>query len=290
MFLYLEMPDFSFSILIASYNSERYIKTAIDSVLSQTYHNWELIIVDDFSLDDTKEVIKKFLNDNKIKFISHKRNLGYGGALRTAAIKASREVIGILDADDKLHNEALKIMNKAYNENPDCGFIYSTMWVCDFNLKNCKISKSIGTIIPKKSFIFKPNNISHFKTFKRHVYLKTVGFEINQKRAVDKDIIYKLEEVTKFKFINLPLYYYREHSKGISQGKNEFITRKFHLMAKYKTYLRRKNTNLPNFSKIELFFHYFFCKFRLFAFFVNLLISLKIPKIINKQISHKFHI
>lgn len=290
MFLYLEMPDFSFSILIASYNSERYIKTAIKSVLSQTYHNWELIIVDDFSLDDTKEVIKKFLNDNRIKFISHKRNLGYGGALRTAAIKASKEVIGILDADDKLHNEALKIMNNAYNENLDCGFIYSTMWVCDSDLKNCKIAKFIGPIVPKKSFIFKPDKISHFKTFLRSVYFKSVGFEIKQKRAVDKDIIYKLEEITNLKFINLPLYYYRKHNKGISQGRNEAITRKFHLMSKYKTYLRRKNTNLPNFSKIELIFHYLFCNFKLFEFVVNLLMSLKMIKIINKRINHKFHV
>ena len=141
----------------------------------------------------------------------------------------------------------------------------------DSHLKNCHISKDVGSIIPEKSFIFKqPPYISHFKTFTRAAYRKTRGFDIRQKKAVDKDIIYKLEEITKFKFIAKPLYYYRQHSKGISQGKNVFTAKYYNYMAKYNTYLRRRNTDLPNFSKFKINFEYLKIIFYRFIEYKNL--------------------
>ena len=265
---------------MASYNTEKYIETAIKSVLSQTYSNWELIVVDDCSPDQSNLIIMKYIKDNRIKLVKHSENLGYGGALKTGAMYASKEILGILDTDDKLHDNALKIMNVAYNMYPDCGFIYSTMWKCNSNLKNCKIEKLIGPIIPEKSFIFNPI-ISHFKTFKKIEYQKTSGFEIKQRKCVDKDIIYKLEEVTNFKYINKPLYYYRQHEIGISQGKN--IERIYRYITKYKTYLRRINSNIPNFTKKEMIFEYFYCKYyNKLIFTIKIIIFLKISELIKK--------
>ena len=251
----LNSKKISFSVLMANYNNAKYIETAIKSIISQTYPIWELIIVDDDSTDDSKDKIKPFLNNKQIHLIQHKRNIGYGGTLKTAAKNATNEILGILDADDKLHLDALKIMAEAYQNNQNCGFIYSTMWSCDSELKNCKINNWIGPVIPEKTNIFK-SKISHFKTFRKEIYEKTVGFEESQKKIVDKDIIYKLEEVTKFKFINKPLYYYRHHESGISQGKDKYSLRVYHYIAKLKTYRRRLNTNLPNLSKRALYLEY----------------------------------
>jgi len=248
--------DLHFSILMANYNNSKFIADAISSVISQTYDKWELIIVDDCSTDDSIEKIKLFLNDNRIKLIKNKNNLGYGGTLKIAADNAKNPILGILDADDKLHEKALETMRKVYQDNPEYGFIYSTMWNCDKDLRNCRLNTKIGEIIPEKSFIFNPK-ISHFKTFLLEAYNKTKGFEINQKRSVDKDIIYKLEEVTKFKFVNEPLYYYRHHETGISQGKNKYQARIFHYIAKCKTFRRRLNSELPNFTLRELYSEYF---------------------------------
>ncbi len=271
---------FSFSILMASYNNAKYIETAIKSVISQTYENWELIIVDDCSPDNSNEIITNYLNDKRIKLIHHNCNQGYGGALKTAINNSKNEIIGILDADDKLHKKALEIIVNIYIDSPNYGFIYSTMWKCDSNLTNCKIDKDIKEIIPAKTFIFHPY-ISHFKTFRKKDYDKTLGFEITQKRSVDKDIIYKLEEVTRFKFVNIPLYYYRQHDQGISQGNNANKAKGYEYIAKYKTYIRRMNKSIPNYKKNEIILEYFKITFHpIIRTFIKFIQMLKIKKLI----------
>ncbi len=272
----------SFSILMASYNNEKYIEVAIKSVINQTFPNWELIIVDDCSPDKSNDIIKSFLKDNRIKLILHKKNMGYGAALKTAAENANKNIIGILDSDDKLYEDALKIIAEAYHKYPDYGFIYSTKWNCDDELKNCQISEEVKHDIPEKMFIFHPY-ISHFKTFRKAVYQKTAGYDPTLKAAVDKDIIYKLEEITKFKNIKTPLYYYRQHSEGISQGKNQFQASIYCYIAKCKAFRRRLKTNLPNFTLRNLYIEYFkinlnriLILFRFFKFIKN--IYYRIPK------------
>ncbi|NVM18594.1 MAG: glycosyltransferase family 2 protein [Candidatus Lokiarchaeota archaeon] len=273
---------FSFSILMASFNNEKYIEVAIKSVISQTYPFWELIIVDDRSTDNTLERITPFLTDNRIRLLKHKKNLGYSASLKTAINNATHEIIGILDSDDKLHENALEIMAQAYKENLECGFIYSTMWNCDSDLKNCVLNKYIQEIVPPKTSIFDAR-ISHFKTFTKKAYNQTSGFDRNQKRAVDKDIIYKLEEVTNFKFINKPLYYYRYHSGGISQAKNVDLAYLYSYRAKCKAYQRRLDKNLPNLNLNYLYTQYFIITLKDLITFVKKYIRLfRIKKILNK--------
>ena len=64
------------SIIMPSYNTGKYISETIESVLAQTYKNWELIIVDDCSTDDTDEVVKKFLSDKRIRYLKNPQNSG----------------------------------------------------------------------------------------------------------------------------------------------------------------------------------------------------------------------
>jgi len=270
----------SFSILMANYNNSTYIQEAIESVLNQTYSNWELVIVDDCSTDNSIEKIKFYLIDKRIKLIALKRQFGVGFAKKTACENATNQILGILDADDKLYNEALEILAKVYQENPDIGFVYTNMWNCDSNLKNCKINKLVR-FIPDKKSIFYPY-IFHFKTFRKDAYKKIKGYDPNLRSAVDKDIIYQLEEVIKFKFINIPLYYYRHHEAGVSQGKREFQARINLYIAKCKVYRRRLNINLPNYSLKSLYIEYFKITLNnLIRFIKKLFKTLKINIIFN---------
>lgn len=260
--------DYSFSVLCANFNNEKYIETAINSVLAQTYQNWELIIVDDGSTDGSLEKIKPFLKDKRIRLISLKQNYGVGYSKKLAADNCQNDIIGVLDADDKLHKDALEIIVNAYKKNPDFGFIYSSMWRCNSALNNCEIDKRIGPIIPVKTSIFN-YRISHLKTFLREFYKKTSGYDPLLKAAVDRDIIYKLEEVTNFKYVNKPLYYYRKNEDGVSQGKNEFTALHQYYLAKCKAYIRRRNTDLPNLKKRDIKFEYYKLKFYKFIKFLK---------------------
>ena len=276
--------DIRFSLLMANYNNAKYIEEAIDSVISQTYSNWELIIIDDCSTDNSIQIITPYLKNTKIKLIITNKNLGYSGALKTAITNASNEIIGIIDADDKLHINALEKIAEAYEKNPDYGFIYSMMWICDSELKNCKVCNWIKSIEPGDSMIFK-SKVSHFKTFRLDMYKKTTGF--NSKYidvAVDVDIVLKLEEVTNFKFVNIPLYYYRVHSCGISQGKkNKYKAQIQGYITKNNAYIRRLNTNIPNISLKDLYLEYFLITFHdfIFKFTLSTIIKTIIPLMEN---------
>ena len=278
--------DISFSLLMANYNNSNYIEEAINSVISQTYSNWELIIVDDCSTDNSLQIIAPYSKRDNIKLIKNKRNLGYSGALKTAIAYASNYIIGIIDPDDKIHFQALEKIAEAYEMYPNCGVIYSTMWICDSELKNCIVCKWIKNIEPGDSMIFK-SKVSHFKTFRLDVYKKTSGFNSTYiDIAADVDIILKLEEVTSFKYVDIPLYYYRMHNRGISKNiKNKLKTRIQGYIALNNAYIRRVNCNIPNITLKDLYLEYFIIIFHKFIFKS---IFLKIIKFIYPLIEKRF--
>lgn len=97
------------SIIMPVYNGEKYIETAINSVISQTYYNWELILINDCSDDNSQEIIdrfnKKYVN---IKCIKNKKNLGVSKSRNIAISKAQGRYIAFLDSDDIWHRDKLK--------------------------------------------------------------------------------------------------------------------------------------------------------------------------------------
>ncbi len=96
-----------FSIVIATYNREKLIVRAIDSVLNQDSDNWELIVVDDCSTDDTKTLIKPFLVDNRISYFKTDKNSGVAKARNVGIIKAKGKYITFLDSDDEFKTNHL---------------------------------------------------------------------------------------------------------------------------------------------------------------------------------------
>ena len=123
-----------FSVIIPVYNREKYIKRAIESVLKQTYKNFELIVVDDGSTDDTPNIIKNY----PIKIITQK-NLGVSAA-RNAGIKASNgQIIAFLDSDDEWKKEKLMSHYKFFKKNKNFK-IHQTdeIWIKDGKFLNKK--------------------------------------------------------------------------------------------------------------------------------------------------------
>ena len=97
----------SFSICIPNYNYGQYIGKTIESVLCQSYQNFEVVICDNFSNDNSIDVIKSF-NDNRIKFLKNRYNIGYSGNLTKVLSYAQNEFIIFLPSDDLLKPNALK--------------------------------------------------------------------------------------------------------------------------------------------------------------------------------------
>lgn len=113
------------SIIMPSYNSEIFIWKSINSVLQQSYENWELIIVDDFSLDNTLDNLKQNVIDKRIKIIGLNSNMGAAFS-RNEGLKIARgQFIAFLDSDDIWEKDKLKLQIDFMKKN-DIGFSYTS--------------------------------------------------------------------------------------------------------------------------------------------------------------------
>ena len=208
------------SIVMACYNQGNFIKDAINSILSQTYKEWEIIIVEDGSTDDSLKTIFKFVKEisvgKKITITSHKQNEGYGSSLKDGISVCDGDLIAIVDSDDALFdNDVLKTCVNTHISNLDVSLTYSNYYECDKKLNPVKLYKT-KQIPEGKTFLDGGIRVSHLKVFKRYSYLLTEGINPVLRQSVDKDLILKMEEVGKLLFIDKPLYKYRKHSSNIS--------------------------------------------------------------------------
>lgn len=108
------------SIIMPSYNTGKYIAETIQSVQKQTYENWELILVDDCSTDNTDEVVRSFLCDERIRYYKNERNSGAAISRNKALREAKGRWIAFLDSDDlwkpeKLERQIRFMKNNGYH-------------------------------------------------------------------------------------------------------------------------------------------------------------------------------
>lgn len=118
----------SVSIVIPTYNRSRLLARAVKSVLNQTYQDFELIIVDDASTDNTEEVVNSF-NDKRIRYLRHEKNKGEAAARNTGIKAAKYDYIAQQDSDDEWLPEKLAKQVRAFeNCPPQIGVVYTGFW------------------------------------------------------------------------------------------------------------------------------------------------------------------
>lgn len=212
-----------FSILVAHYNNFEYFKDFYKSVLNQTYQNFEIIIVDDRSTDDSLEKIKTYTtDDSRVKIFENETNKGVGFTKRKCVEMASGEICGFIDPDDAVAENALELSIQTYRENPKIAGTYSQIMLCDNLLHPQKVYNRSRKVANGNALFFNINNeISHFFTFRKESYLKTEGINPNLSASEDFDLYLKLYEVGELAYIPNPLYFYRLHEQGISQGESK---------------------------------------------------------------------
>ena len=113
------------SVIMPIYNSEKYVSEAIESVCNQSYKNWELLIVNDGSTDQSSKIIDDYAKkDSRIK-VFHRSNEGVSMARNYALDKCNGNYITFIDSDDVYHPERLKKMMQIFVQNPDCDIVFS---------------------------------------------------------------------------------------------------------------------------------------------------------------------
>lgn len=211
------------SILIANYNNGKYFKDCYESILSQTYTNWEAIIVDDKSTDDSVEIITGLIGDDpRFHLYKHPVNQGVGIIKSMLIELAIGEICTFLDPDDAIIPEAIENHVKNLQSDSKIAYTYSRLVKCDEKLKPLTEFRA-AMQVPNgdPSFFNCPVQIAPLVCFRKNFYEKSGKMDTSKKIAEDQDIYLKMYETGKVKFVDQSDYLYRAHSGGISQNENK---------------------------------------------------------------------
>ena len=209
------------SIIIPCYNAEKYIAETIQSVLNQTYTNWELIIVNDGSTDSSIEIINSFLENKKKIQLINKPNSGVADTRNKGLEIAQGQLITFLDADDVWHNTNLeKKVN--FLTSTDYDVVYSYCQMIDEQSKpidrilkgedNLKIEDFLSL---KANYNTAPSGV----LFKKQVLDKIKGYDVNLSNNADQDILIQtLANGFKIGVLSEVLWNYRIHATNMSKN------------------------------------------------------------------------
>ena len=205
------------TVYITNFNYGRYIKDSIDSVLNQSFQNFELLIIDDGSTDNSIEIINKYSDNDKIKIIIQDR-IGLNATNNIALKQAKGEFIIRLDADDYFENNALEIMIDIIKSNDDVVLMFPDYHIVDD-------SNSIIRTVRRHNFdedvtLFDQPAHGACTLIRKNVLLDLGGYDEEFDRQDGYDLWLKVIDNYKVKNINIPLFNYRFHSSNLT--KNQF--------------------------------------------------------------------
>ena len=212
------------SVLMSCYNSEKWVHKSIDSIIEQTFKDWELIIINDGSTDNTRKILESYsATDRRIK-VYNKENSGLTDSLNFGLNKCNGSLIARIDADDIALPERLKLQYNFFKKNPDyslCGTFHiennhsnSIKTVKKYPIKDKKLKKNLVKV--KKFF-------SHSSAmFKKDDALCFGGYGTKYKKSQDFDLWLKLSTKGKIFCINKPLVVISKHDESISESKDGY--------------------------------------------------------------------
>ncbi len=201
------------SIQMCTYNRAHFIKQAIDSVLFQTFQDWELIIVDDCSTDNTEEIISSY-TDSRIRYIKNSENLGITKNRNKGLSLSTGEYVAVLDSDDYwIDTNKLSLQNEFLDLHKDHTLIGSNMIIVDEQGHTIKKVKYPSSNFIIKNLLLMKNLFCHSSVlYRKEDILNLGGYDVGLAIWEDYDLWLKIG--LKYKFANLHQYTtaYRKHN------------------------------------------------------------------------------
>lgn len=205
------------SIIMNCYNGEKYLKQSLQSIISQTYENWEIIFWDNLSSDNSKKILNRF-NDKRIKYFCSKKFLNLYEARNQALEQASGKYICFLDVDDLYEKEKLFLQVKFLEENAKYKMVYSNYFTLDEQKKNkyikLKFNLPTGNITKD---ILKNYTVGVITVLINSEMLKKNKFKNKYNIIGDFDLFIRLSTLTLVGCIQKPLSTYRLHGTNYSK-------------------------------------------------------------------------
>ena len=216
------MPNVS--VVIPTYNSAKFLVESINSVLDQNYKDYEIIVIDDGSTDNTKEVLMPFMS--KIRYI-FKENGGPASARNMGISQSKGKYIAFLDSDDLWLPEKLELQISMLEKRPDVGLVHSDATLFDESGKLENLHKGLdrkylhGDIFPH---LFTRNFIMTLTVIAKKECFENVGlFDKNLLRAQDYDMWLRISNNFGIGYIDGPLAMHRDHGEQISKNTDKTL-------------------------------------------------------------------
>ena len=202
------------SVIVAVYNVEKYIRRCLDSILAQTFRDFELIIVDDGSPDGCHAICDEYASKDERITVVHKENGGLPAARKTGFDNSIGKYLLFIDGDDWIENTMLEIMlGEAKRQNSD-------VVICDVYKDYGKVKKAATIHFPQEkkdimeTFIRHPGFMNYFwnKLIKRDIFIKNkIDFPQNITLCEDLYVIFKIVYYAKvISHVSVPLYHYMQ--------------------------------------------------------------------------------
>ncbi len=237
------------SIVILTYNRVGLLPKAINSVVGQSFRNWEIIIIDDCSSDGTEKYARALaLKDKRIKYFRNEFNLGIARSRNRGVAFASGEYIAMLDSDDYwIDKDKLKKQANYLDGHPNVGLIGTAIRCEDESGKILK--EDIYAISNKeiRSRILLKNQFAQSSVlFRKQAYVTAGGYDETLSLAEDYDLWLKIGR--DWKLMNLPgvMTAYLVHSGGITKE------RKFQIISATDMIVRRYRKDYPSYAKARI--------------------------------------
>lgn len=263
-----------FSIIIPIYNSEKYISKCIESVLNQTYSNFELLLIDDGSTDKSMEIINKYKNDPRVKVFS-KKNSGVSDTRNFGLDNISGEWVTFVDSDDWIELNTLSLIKEYISNDKDVDIIHTNLI---FNYPNNKIAYGNinKDIYPSKELLIESIiSLKYFTKKEKKLFGNTrcIGGKFYKSSLIKEYRFDKLLQVFEDGIFNLGLcsaankvliskktiYHYRQHLGSITQKYNPEQNEQNELILKrIKPYITKNIIN-----------SYYYCYFDLQLVIIN---------------------
>jgi glycosyltransferase involved in cell wall biosynthesis len=205
------------SLVMTCYNRERFVSAAIESVLRQTRKDFELLVWDDGSTDRSVEIARGYADrDPRVRVVVGEHR-GHSHSMHDAYAQTTGTYMATVDSDDLLAETALEETAAALDADPEVGAVYTQYMV--MNEAGKVLGKGKRTDIPYSRDGLLLNFMTfQFRLVRRTVYDQVGGIDTSLEFAPDYDLCLKLSEITQFKHIQRPLYYYRQHEKTASSA------------------------------------------------------------------------
>nr|WP_315174745.1 glycosyltransferase [uncultured Flavobacterium sp.] len=225
------MIENNVSIVMPSYNSAKFIEKSIDSVLNQTYKNWELLVIDDCSPDNSLELVKKYTQiDSRIKLITNEKNMGVAESRNRGLAEAKFSYVAFLDSDDVWDQNKLQIQVDFMIENKAAISFTQYYRINELDEKIGEVNKISEQV--HYFDLLKGNSIAMSTSMIDTRIVEKIRFE----KIGHEDYYFWLKSLKNgylAKGINKKLVYYRVHSTSLSSNKLKAVTYTWHIYRKW---------------------------------------------------------